>query len=87
MKNEKSNYFEGANDYKFKVFYIILKDIISGEIRRIEENWWPGAAWHWSEGNSRCDCNRAIHFGIKEHPCGDTRFKVIEIDLKDYIED
>ncbi len=34
--------------------------------------------FYWSDGNGACDCSRAHVFGDLDHPCSDTKYRIIE---------
>jgi hypothetical protein len=69
-------------------YMVAIRDNESGEVRHYRNDMaWDGE-WVWTDGNYSCDCNRHLFFnravGIEpgdEHPCGDTRYTVIYVEL------
>lgn len=57
---------------------IHIHDTVSGGVVIYDEDRdWPGADFHWTEGNYACDCNRGIFFLGPEnadHVCGESRY-------------
>lgn len=59
--------------------YATLIDTVTGEQKRVDRAKWDASVWAWTEGNFSCDCNRGMMFGIYDHPCGESRFRIIAV--------
>ncbi len=54
-------------------------DVEKRECHAVPDDWMNFEGWEFNleDGNNSCDCNRAMVFGILDHPCGDGRFIVV----------
>lgn len=68
-----------------KMKSIFIRDNQTGKIKL--SNCQLGGSFWWLEGNSSCDCNRALYFGYddnREFPCSGTRFDIVNEDGTEY---
>lgn len=74
-----------------KLIKITIKNKDTGKIYTLHEPWFSGFEYSWSEGNYSCDCNRSIFCGKSYEdssvsPCGESRYRIIDCDIKELIE-
>lgn len=74
-------------------YSVFIKNNETLEIREYKEklDWDDSSEYWWTDGNMGCDCNRGICFDmangvdvtINEYKCGESKFSIEKIVLKD----